>query len=101
MLKDKEQIRYFRNRKFMAFKDVPQAVRDYPNFDETFTLDEDVEANLATQTETTTEKASRPCLFCSEEGIRPRYVNMKTVYLCQEHYINTNLGKIVAHMRSA
>lgn len=36
------------------------------------------------------------CIFCGEPSTRTRFLNMNTIYLCDEDYTNNTTGKIVA-----
>lgn len=41
----------------------------------------------------------RECIVCQAEGTRQRAYNSQVLYLCEDHYISTTLGKIAQLLR--
>ena len=41
----------------------------------------------------------KQCLFCGEFAKYPRVVNLRTIYLCDNHYYSETLGKIAQRIR--
>lgn len=44
------------------------------------------------------EKPWRECVFCGKEASKSRFVQLQTIDLCNEHYLNKNIGKIVQRL---
>ena len=44
-------------------------------------------------------KDSKACLFCGVHSRFTRFVNLQTVYLCDSHYYDVNIGKIAQKLR--
>lgn len=40
------------------------------------------------------------CMICGEFGKYTRFINLKTVVLCAEHYNNLTVGKVVEALRN-
>ena len=41
------------------------------------------------------EIVDKSCLFCGVQSKYGRLVNLKTIYLCEEHYYDKSIGQIV------
>lgn len=54
------------------------------------------------QEEDTPEKGRedpKGCLFCGVHSRFTRFVNLQTVYLCDSHYYDVNIGKVAQRLR--
>lgn len=49
---------------------------------------------------TKTEQPDKSCLFCGVHSRYSRFVDLQTVYLCDDHYYSENVGKIANKLRS-
>lgn len=45
------------------------------------------------------EHVEAECLICGEPANRRRFVNLQTVAVCETHYFETTLGKLVIALR--
>ena len=45
------------------------------------------------------EAAWRECIFCGEHATKQRLLNLQTVDLCDEHYLNKSIGRIAQRLR--
>jgi hypothetical protein len=65
-------------------------------------LDVTVEEITTTTTSTTTLPPTTPtdrvCLFCGAYGDTTKYVNMRIVYLCNNHYLTKTTGEIAEQL---
>lgn len=41
----------------------------------------------------------RKCVFCGKDGTHTRSYQTRTIYLCQGHYLSTNMGMIAQAVR--
>jgi hypothetical protein len=46
-----------------------------------------------------TKPDPKACLFCGKHSKLTRFVNMQTLFLCEEHYHDKNIGQIAQKLR--
>lgn len=87
-----ERTTYFKNNLLTSINRIPQQVLDNFEFSDEVKFDDQPEKPR--------------CLFCDAPGVRQKLVNiiahgveLMTVELCDYHYYNRNLGKIVERVR--
>lgn len=51
--------------------------------------------------EVATEPQPKACIFCGAYGRFTRFVNLQTIYLCEEHYYSESIGKIVHKLKES
>lgn len=51
------------------------------------------------ESDTKIEGPVKFCLFCKAPCKLTRFINMQTIYLCDEHYQNKNIGQIAHKMK--
>lgn len=78
-------LRYLKNSKFTKIETVPPEVLEKLEYAERIEYDD--------------EPTKRRCLACDGPQKRQRYLNSKTVDLCEWHYQHLTLGKIAERVR--
>ncbi len=81
-------VGYRKNKRFVAKADIPALV-----FEALKVRNEvdDVEVNSGAK--------YRQCIFCDEHSKNQRLVNGLTVYLCDDHYYDKNIGQVAEQLR--
>lgn len=62
----------------------------------------DVFIRLQNETIVSTEQpiTDKNCIFCGVGGCKmTRFINLRTIYLCEEHYYAETIGKIAQRLR--
>lgn len=79
---------YRKDKRFVAKSNIPAAV-----FEALRVRNEvdDVEVNSGAK--------YRECIFCDEHSKNQRMVNGLTVYLCNDHYYDKNIGQVAEQLR--
>lgn len=81
-------LRYIKDKRFIAKANIPQDILD--------------RLELGKDTPDIAESlnpAARICLFCGMGSKIPRLIHGKTVYLCEMHYHEKNMGQIAQRVR--
>ena len=77
---------YFKDGKMVSPKSIPEDVL--------------AKLNDHVTVEPPKEKPQRTCIFCGEPGTEESFIDLQTIYLCQEHYLNKTKGEIAHKLRS-
>jgi hypothetical protein len=76
-------------KKMISVKDIPTEILDKMVIGEPIS-DEPVEVPVSQE---------RKCIFCGINATDTRLINLQTVALCEEHYLNRTVGEIVQQLR--
>lgn len=95
------RIMYFKNGKMVSKDDIPAGIVN--------SLENGVELSVGTPDPETVDEAntvkaqspqSKICIFCKKESSRTKFINLETVYLCDEDYESHTTGEIAEQMRT-
>jgi len=78
----KHGVRFMKGGRFVKVQDVPEEVKTkFDSQERMGALD------------------PKACLFCGSFASETRFVNLRTIALCEEHYYDKNIGQIVQRLR--
>lgn len=72
----------------------------YFNNGKLITRDKYRELSLETIAKPKIAVETRKCIFCGQEGTRSKFVNLQTVYLCDEDYLTKTTGKVAERINA-
>lgn len=80
---------YFKDGKMISVKDIPEDIVDVLPLGGEYVEKEVVAPTI------------RKCLFCERDASESRFVNLRTIDLCEEHYYDTTIGEISQKLQNA
>lgn len=85
--------RYRKNKKMVKVNTLPRDVM------ERFGLLNPEAPEQEEETPDEPRKNPKACIFCGMHSRYTRFVNLQTIYVCDEHYQTKNIGKCAARLR--
>lgn len=87
--------------KMVSGKTVPSAVHASQTFGKAIFVPESEEelANIPKEEMPKVMHPERICIFCGKYGKNAKFINMQTVYLCDEDYQNKSTGQVGSKMK--
>lgn len=83
--------RYRRDNKLFSGKNIPEAIKIQLDIMPAGTeIDENFEP----------PKEERNCIFCGMDAKIPTTINGQTIFRCEQHYYDTNIGQVVTQLRN-
>lgn len=79
-------IKYTKDKQFVGKANIPPTVLSQLETNELGTLIYD-------------GPVPRLCVFCGIQSTRRRFINLKEVILCDDHYFNKSTGEVVQQLR--
>lgn len=78
---------YFKDGKMISVKDIPEDIVDKLPLNGEYEEKEVVAPTV------------RKCIFCGNHATESRFVDLQTIYLCEEDYYSKTTGKITEKLR--
>lgn len=93
-IKVRNGFRYLYNNRLVKKESVPVSV-----LEQLETQDTVPEPVTETVTQEIQPEVDKSCIFCGQHSTSSRFINLQTIFICEEHYYTTNVGQIAQKMR--